>query len=256
MSARDKNGATDTIEPQQLDDRLFPRSRRSGRLPRQRRLREGESANRPSSLGRRRQVCDLALPHEAGFAATSEGGGAEAASKPSSFTGTKADPPLSGGAATTGFSFAGSRRRSRHPSRERRIHLKMRLAFSPCRWGPPQQRRQAQGPPRRSSCARRGFSFAAAPQLRHAPPFGVHLRFRWTANPIQIAVRSRLRFTLIGAPLAWPVLLAEKSVMPGGLDDVARRQPVREVNFSVRAETIGGEYPSSGSDRSEGWPPP
>ena len=45
----------------------------------------------------------------------------------------KADPPLSGGTATIGFSFAGSRRRSRHPSRERRIHLKMRLAFSLCR---------------------------------------------------------------------------------------------------------------------------
>src|SRR3984957_18853442 len=69
----------------------------------------------------------------AGFAATSERGGAEAASNSSSFTGKKTNPPLSGGATTTGFSFAGSRRRSRQPSRERRIHLKTRLAFSPCR---------------------------------------------------------------------------------------------------------------------------
>ena len=67
------------------------------------------------------------------FAMTSEGGGAEGASNANSFTGTKAGAPPSGGATTTGFSFTGSRRRSRHPSRERHIRLKARLAFSPCR---------------------------------------------------------------------------------------------------------------------------
>src|SRR5271155_5824330 len=63
----------------------------------------------------------------------SEGGGAEGASNSISFTGTKAGAIVSSDAATPGFSFAGPCRRSRQSSRERRIHLKTRLAFNPCR---------------------------------------------------------------------------------------------------------------------------
>jgi hypothetical protein len=46
-------------------------------------------------------------------------------------TGTKVGAAGSGDIVEPAVSFGGARRRSNQPSRERRIHLKIRLAFNP-----------------------------------------------------------------------------------------------------------------------------
>ena len=123
---------------------------------------------------------------------TSEGRGAEGASNSSSFTGTKAGAIVSGDPAAPGFSFAAPRRRSRQPSRERRIHLKMRLAFSPCR----RATAATEAPEARASSPIRLRSSRLLVVRRRSPAssfaaIGVHLGSRWTPNPIQMRADRR-----------------------------------------------------------------
>src|SRR5579872_2981042 len=123
---------------------------------------------------------------------TSERRGAEGASNSSSFTGTKAGAIVSGDPAAPSFSFVAPRRRSRQPSRERRIHLKMRLAFSPCR----RATAATETPEARASSTIRLRSSRLLVVRRRSPvssfaAIGVHLGSRWTPNPIQMRADRR-----------------------------------------------------------------
>jgi len=81
--------------------------------------------------------------------------------------------------------------------------------------------RQAQRPPRRSFCARRGFLFDAAPQPRPAPPSDVHLSFRWTPNLIKCGLTGGHQISLTLRRLH-PILLLPIEI--GRLADPAFRQ--------------------------------
>jgi hypothetical protein len=65
------------------------------------------------------------------------------------------------------------------------------LAFSPCR----RATAATETPGARASSTillrSSRLLFDAASQLRPAPPSGVHLRFRWTPNPIQMQPQRR-----------------------------------------------------------------
>src|SRR5579864_6435604 len=136
---------------------------------------------------------------------TSERGSAEGASNSSSFTGTKAGAIVSGDPAAPGFSFAAPRRRSRQPSRERRIHLKMRLAFSPCR----RATAATEAPEARASSTIRLRSSRLLVVRRRSP---ASLRAASEANHVKQLGRSPAHAVVIHAPEPVPRHVTQKDV--------------------------------------------